>query len=163
MSEHNDYDDDTDDTDDDQQSDAPSGRGLRQALKREKAEAATAKAEAEAAKKELVFLRAKVDVDSPIGAMFLEHYKGELDAAVVAAEYAKLVPSSATPATPSSPPVVDPVIAAQTAAQRLSAGETNPAPTNLTPRELAMKARTETGSREESIGAWFAAHRAQQQ
>ena len=159
MSELNDYDEDSEE----QANDASSGRGLRKALEREQAEKVTARADADAARRELVFLKAKVDLDSPIGKLFAKSYDGELDKDVVAAEYAKLVPGAAEPATPASPPVVDPNIAAQNAAQRLSAGETNPAPTNLTPRELAMKARTETGSREEAIGAWFGAHRVRQQ
>lgn len=159
MSELDDYDEDQED----QQPEAPTGKGMRQALEREKAEAATAKARAAAAEKELMFLKAKVDLESPIGKMFAKGYDGELDSAVIAAEYAKLVPGSTEPATPAPSPAAAQAIAAQTAAQRLSVGDTNPAPVNKSPKELAMEARTQTGSREEAIGAWLGAHYAPQQ
>jgi hypothetical protein len=150
---------DYDDDQDDQQPEAPSGgKGLRQALERTNAEAAAAKARADAAERKLAFLEAKVDLSTPIGKLFAKSYDGELDPAAIASEYAALVPNGSAPTpAPDATPVVDPAIAAQTAAHRLSVGETNPAPVNKTPRELAMEARANSGSREEAVGAWMAA------
>lgn len=75
-------------------------KGLRAAADRSKAN----KAEADAMRRENAMLKAGIDTESPIGALFAGGYKGELDKEAVKAAWAELGVSSATPA---DTPVVD--------------------------------------------------------
>ncbi len=64
-----------------------------------KAEAEKLRTEAENAKKENAFLKAGIDLDSPLGKMFAKGYDGELtvDALKTAASAVGLIPTSADP------------------------------------------------------------------
>lgn len=92
---------------------------LREAAKRGR----EAKAEAEAAKRELAFVRAGVDLDTPQGAMFAKAYDGELDHTAIKERFAEVfgAPESATP-PPAQPAAADPDLArAQAALQQETA------------------------------------------
>lgn len=58
-------------------------RDLREAAARGK----EAKADAEAARRELAFAKAGIDTDSPKGKMFVKAYDGELDSAAIKAQF----------------------------------------------------------------------------
>ena len=97
---------DFEDQDDEQEeSQEPSGQdaGFRKRLERDaqrsKAEATTALAEAAVAKRETAFLKAGVDVESPLGKMFTKGYEGELsvEAIKTQASLVGLIPTSESP------------------------------------------------------------------
>lgn len=70
-------------------------------LRRAADEGRRAAAEAAAAKRELAFLRAGVDVDSPIGKLLIKSYEGELDVEAIKAE-AVAVGAVKAPETPAA-------------------------------------------------------------
>ena len=78
-------------------------------------------AEAEAAKREIAFLRAGVDVDSKLGQMFVKSYDGDLDVDKVKSEWAEIAPQPATEVV-----VVDPSEQRQTQERVSLAADTEP-------------------------------------
>lgn len=77
---------------------------LREAAARGK----TATAEAEAARRELAFVKAKIDTDKGPGKLLFESYKGDptVDAVLAAADGYGITPTSDTPAAVETPEVV---------------------------------------------------------
>lgn len=83
----------------------PSGDGepqglpeVRAALDREtkrRKEAEKQATEGAAARRELAFLRAGVDIESPVGKLFVKAYDGELEAEAIKTQYQALVPEPA--------------------------------------------------------------------
>lgn len=94
-----------------------------------------AKFEAEAMQKdrEIAFLKAGIDTDTPLGAMFARGYDGEIDAAKVKEAWAQVAPAAA-PTEPIPTPATPPVPAADAAvfdeAGRLASGATPPGADN---------------------------------
>lgn len=75
---------------------------VRAALKREqkrRKEAEEQANEGAAAKRELTFLRAGVDLDSPVGKLFAKAYDGELDPDAIKKEWSDIAPSATTTTT----------------------------------------------------------------
>lgn len=86
---------DDDDVNADGTADDESPNALRRAAKAGKA----AKAEADRLSREIAFLKAGIDTDSPVGTMFAKAYDGELTKEAVTAAFAALgVPAVQTPA-----------------------------------------------------------------
>jgi len=73
-----------------------------------------ARREADEAKRELAFLRAGVDLDSPLGKMFVKGYDGDLEPEAIKTAYAEIVPAAAPPAA--APPERTPLTPEQQAA-----------------------------------------------
>lgn len=74
---------------------------LKRAQKRLK-ETEESAAEGAAAKRELTFLRAGVDLDSPVGKLFAKAYDGELDPEAIQKEWEPIAPASSTTTTEST-------------------------------------------------------------
>lgn len=76
-------------------------RELREAAARGK----EAKADADAARRELAFAKAGIDTDSPKGKMFVKAYDGELDGAAIKAQFEELfgTPQAASEETGDTP------------------------------------------------------------
>ena len=73
---------------------------VRAALKREqkrRKDAEAAAQEGSTARRELTFLRAGVDLDSPVGKLFAKAYDGELDPEAIKTQWSEIAPSGATP------------------------------------------------------------------
>lgn len=108
MSDYNEIDDDLDTPDDDETTpNTPRNQDWRRKLKQEaeegrraKQEAVEATSEAAAARKELAFLKAGIDLDSPQGKLFAKAYDGEpsLDAVKAAAQEYGLLDAPSVPA-----------------------------------------------------------------
>lgn len=81
--------------------------------------AKAAKAEATAAKRELLLMKAGVDTSTPVGSLFAKAYDGGLDIESVKSEWEKLSPSSA-PQPVSAP---EPDVTSRQAANMLRDGE----------------------------------------
>lgn len=109
-------------------------------LRRAAEEGKAAKAALEAAQRENAFLRAGVDVSTPVGSMLLKAYDGELTAEAIKAQ-AEAVGAVAKPAAPVD--VTNPAdVALQDARKALTSGDPNVADPNQ-PQEHPWKvART---------------------
>lgn len=82
-------DDDIDVTDDDDGQEAENSPLIKQ-LRKELKEQKGAKVEAEAAKRELAFLKAGIDTSTGLGKLFAKSFEGDLDPEVIKAEAAEL-------------------------------------------------------------------------
>jgi hypothetical protein len=101
----NDYDNDDYDLDDDNEPPAPPEKAKkpnwRRELEKDAAEGKTAAAERDAAKRELAFIKAGIDLDTPTGKLFAKAYDGANDVEAVTAaakEYGVINTSQAPPA-----------------------------------------------------------------
>lgn len=102
---------------------------LRDFAERQKAEAETARAEADALRTEnrrLVFQAAGVDLDSRVGQMFDETYKGDLTVDAVKTDWAEVAPQSAPAATPADDGPTEAELAHQKASAAVTTGGTPP-------------------------------------
>ena len=86
-------------TDYDENTEGPDIRELREAADRSHAH----RAEADAAKRELAFVKAGIDTDSKRGKHFASSYQGDLESEAIKAEYADLF----GPSEPTEAPVVE--------------------------------------------------------
>lgn len=139
-----DYDDgDLDNTPDGTEDDDDGGnelRGLRRAAKA----GAKAKAELKALQTKIAFQDAGVDMDSPVGKLFVKAYDGDITPAAIQAE-AKAVNALRTDATllgttPGDAPNITPEEQAATQARNnLSSGAAPDQPITVDPKDLAMK------------------------
>lgn len=84
MDAYDEYDEDETTTDEQVETPAPK-RNFRRDLEQKAAEAKQAKAEAEAAKRELALIKAGVNLDSPQGRLFAKGYDGAADVAAIKA------------------------------------------------------------------------------
>lgn len=139
----NPLDDDIDDDDlenDDTETQTP--KGLRAAAARSNAH----KAEAEAAKREIALLKAGIDTDTPLGAMFADAYKGELtkDAVTAAFKALGVTPAAAADAdhaddTPDDSPDLTADLDSTDLRQALANGGAADIPVELDPRVKAQR------------------------
>ena len=164
-----DFDDFDDDIDDDELDPNPQGqnqqqqredlRDMRRAARRGNQE----KARADAAERKLAMVQAGIDISSPIGALFVEGYKGPTDLETLKAEAAK-VPGLIVPATPAPtdepPPPAEPTDQGDTDVRdTLHSGGMPPDNTPADPIKAAIDRGTETiekgGDEEDGLVAGF--------
>lgn len=119
------------DDDDDQIVDEPSERDNLRDLRRAAKDGNAAKAELAAAKRELALVKAGVDVDTALGAIFAKGYDGDADPAAIKAAWAALTPVTQTTDTPPADDIIDPAEAASTAERQALA---NGAPADVVPQ-----------------------------
>lgn len=100
--------------------DQPSGADLRAQFEQQLA----------AKDRELAFARAGIDVDTPLGRLFADGYKGENDVDAVKEAWSAVAPAPAAPAAPAAPPAPAAPVATDTAvfdeAGRLASGAIPP-------------------------------------
>ena len=80
---------------------------VRQALDRERDRTRAARAEAaeaEQLRREVAFLRAGVDADSPLGQVFQKGYDGELDVEAIKTAWSAIAPAATPPPSSETPP-----------------------------------------------------------
>lgn len=112
------------------------------ALRRAAAEGKKAKADLASARRELAMVKAGVDTDSPLGAMFVKAYDGEADVETIKTQWAAIAPAAATAEvtipTPDEPNLADGEAASTAERQALAANSPADAPVDVDPNVTAL-------------------------
>jgi len=118
--------------------------------------------ETRAARRELAFVKAGIDTDTPLGQMFFDAYKGDLTSEAIKEAAATIgLGREPEPETPSTPPEEQSSTGERRNLASGATGDLPPNPDDLKPdprkeaRDLADKVLADGGSREEAMARQF--------